>query len=188
MFRVIAFALTVFAVVPVAAAQEVTSCSRVEPSGERTLCIEVELAAPPEEVWRLWAEPSQLRTWLAPVVAIDLRPGGTMEASYDPAGRLGSDNNILNRIVAVTPGRSFAMQVARAPNGFPHADDVRELVTFIELEPAGNGTRVRVSMFGYREGAAFDELYAFFERGNAWTLRKLRERIADGPVDWTAQQ
>lgn len=139
-------------------------------------------------VWALWSESGQLATWMAPVAAVDLRPGGLMEAAYDPAGAIGDLNNVLNRVVDVDPLRSFSIRVERAPPGFPHADVVRELVTRIELAPLSeNSTRVRVSMSGYGDTAAFNELYAFFARGNAWTLQKLRERIVDGPVDWTRQ-
>lgn len=172
---------------PAALAEGVADCSRMETGGARTLCVEAEVPASLAEVWALWAESDQLSTWMAPVAAIELRPGGMMEASYHPAGRIGDAGNILNRVVAVTPMQSLSIQVERTPPGFPHADVVRELVTVIEFEPLStNATRVRVSMTGYREGAAYDELYAFFARGNAWTLQKLQERVVDGPVDWRA--
>ena len=48
--------------------------------------------------------------------------------------------------------------------------------------------RVRVVMSGFGEGAAFDALLAFFERGNAFTLETLARRISDGPTDWTRAQ
>lgn len=189
MWRVISVLLAVTLFIPSARAEAVTECSRVEPSLERTLCFETVVPADATAVWALWSQPEQLRTWLAPIASIEMRPGGMMEAAYDASGRLGDASNILNRVVAVTPQRSFAIQVARPPPGFPHPDEVRELVTFIEFEPlSASSTRVRVSMLGYREGAAFDELYAFFARGNAWTLAKLNQRIVDGPVNWSAPQ
>lgn len=188
MWRIVLVCAAFFLGISSACAEPVTECSRVEPSGERTLCFQSVVPSDAATVWALWAEPALLRTWLAPVATIDLRPGGMMEAAYDASGRLGAERNILNRVVSVAPMRSFAIQVARPPPGFPQPDAVRELVTLIEFESAGAAsTRVRVSMFGYREGAAFDELYAFFARGNAWTLTKLQERVVDGPVDWTRQ-
>ena len=188
MWRAIWLFAAIILTMPGAWAEPVSDCSRVEPSLERTLCLEVTVPANASAVWALWSAPEQLRTWLAPVATIELRPGGMMEATYDASGRLGDDSNILNRIVSIAPQHSFAIQVARPPPGFPHPDEARELVTFIEFEPVdAASTRVRVPMFGDREGVAFDELYAFFARGNAWTLAKLRERVADGPVDWTLQ-
>jgi uncharacterized protein YndB with AHSA1/START domain len=185
MRRLVALIVIVFAAVPAAWAQQTSDCSRVLANGERTLCVEIVVQADVAEVWSLWAEPSQLQTWLAPIAAIDMREGGMMEASYDASQPLGDERNILNRVVSVEPMRAFALQVERAPPGFLHADEVGELVTVVALEPAGDGaTRVRVSMHGFRMGAAYDDLYAFFARGNTWTLQKLGERIAAGPVDW----
>lgn len=174
---------------PALAQTAVQDCSRTEPGGERTLCHEVVVETSSAEVWRLWASDEGLRSWLAPVAAIDLRPGGAFETSYDPAGQIGAANNIRNRVVAVVPERLLVIQVARAPPGFPHADEARELTTLIEFEPIdANTTRVRGSMLGYRAGEAFDALYAFFERGNGYTFTKLQERVANGPVDWAEER
>lgn len=164
-----------------ALAQEAASCSRVEPSGERTLCREVVVDAPAAEVWRLISTSEGLRSWAAPVAAIDLRVGGEFESSYDPDGRIGAPGNIHNRVVAFAPGEFLVMQVAQAPPGFPHADVVGKLATVLSLEAVdATHTRVRVTMLGYREGAAFDALYQFFDAGNAYTLNKLRDRVAEG--------
>lgn len=172
-----------------AVAQEVRDCSRMEANAERTLCHEIVVVAPVVEVWRLWTTDAGLRSWLAPVAAIDLRPGGLFETSYNSASRIGDANNIRNRVIAFTPERLLVIQVAQAPPGFPHADDVRELTTLIEFEPIdAHTTRVRGSMLGYRAGQAYDDLYAFFERGNAYTFAKLQERVANGPVNWAAQR
>jgi hypothetical protein len=77
-------------------------------------------------------------------------------------------------VLAFTPERLLVIQIANAPPGFPHADLARELTTALELEPVDAGhTRVRVTMRGYRSGPGFDELYAFFDRGNAATLAAL---------------
>lgn len=189
MIRSIICALALFWAATPVFAQDVRDCSSAASGGERILCFEAELPAPVADVWALWAESEQLSTWMAPVAAIDLRPGGMMEASYDPHGRIGAAGNILNRVVAVTQMQSLTIQVERAPPGFPHPDEVRELTTAIELQPIGaDTTRARVSMTGFRDGAAFDELYAFFARGNAYTLQKLHERVVNGPENWEQRQ
>lgn len=166
---------------------QVRECSRAEADGARTLCHEIELGAPAADVWALFATSDGLRSWMAPVVAIDARAGGMMEASYTPSARIGDVGNILNRIAAISPGERLAISIARAPPGFPHADIAGELTTLIELEPIDAArTRVRVTMRGYRQGEGFDVLYRHFNAGNAWTLRKLEERVRTGPVDWSA--
>lgn len=177
---VLAFASPAFA--------DVTVCSRTEPAGERTLCHEAVIGASAHDAWALFSTSEGLSSWLAPVVAIDLRPGGTFETSY--AGRaIGDGRNIRNRVVAFAPESLLVIQVAQAPPGFAHAEEVRTLTTVIAFEPVdATHTRVRVSMLGYREGAAFDALYGFFDAGNAWTLNKLAERAERGPVDWTQER
>lgn len=167
----------------------VSDCSRAEPSGERTLCHETIAPASAADVWALWATAEGFSSWAAPVAAVDLRPGGLIETSYDANARIGDSGNIRNRVIAVEPRRLLVIQIADAPPGFPHADAARELSTLIELEALSlTETRVRVSMMGYRSGEDFDALYAFFARGNAWTMEKLRERIAQGPTDWRAER
>jgi len=169
------------------AAAQTVECSRVEASGERTLCHEVVLPASAAEVWALWATTDGLASWVAPVAAIEPAPGGMFESSYDRNARIGDAGNIRNRVVAIVPQRLLVIQIAAAPPGFPHVEDARELTTLIELEPLGaRETRVRVSMLGYREGAGFDALYAFFARGNDFTLQQLRRRVTQGPTDWAA--
>ena len=179
----------VFALVAPAAAHEAVDCSRTEASGERVLCAEIVVGAQSDEVWALWADPEQLSTWLAPVAAIDMRAGGLMETSYNAAQPLGDPRNIVNRVVSVEPGQAFALQIERAPPGFPHADEARALLTTVAIESAGDGeTRVRVQMRGFGDGAAHDALYAFFARGNGWTLEQLHKRVSDGPTDWRAAE
>lgn len=166
----------------------VRNCSRTEPSGERTLCHESVVAASAADVWALWTTAEGFSSWAAPVAAVDLRAGGLIESSYDVNARIGDAGNIRNRVVAVEPQRLLVIQIANAPVGFTHADAARELTTLVELEALSpTETRVRVSMMGYRSGEDFDALYAFFARGNAWTMEKLRERIAQGPTNWRAE-
>lgn len=188
MKHLLAALAAVCALVAPALAHEAADCSRTEANGERILCAEIVVGAPPADVWALWAEPRQLSTWLAPVASIDMRAGGLMETSYDAAQPIGDPRNILNRVVSVEPGRGFALQIERAPPGFPHADEASSLVTTIAIELAGDGdTHVRVRMRGFREGVAYDELYAFFARGNAFTLQQLHKRVSDGPMNWQAE-
>jgi uncharacterized protein YndB with AHSA1/START domain len=173
---------------PASAQTPIGHCSRTEASGARTLCHETVLDAPVSEVWSLWATADGLRTWAAPVIAIEARPGGLWESSYNRAAHIGDAGNIRNRIIAAQPNALLIMQVAAAPPGFAHANEVRELLTVIELDPVdANHTHVRISMHGYRDSAAFDELYRFFDWGNAYSLEKLQQRIAGGPVDWDAE-
>jgi len=170
-----------------AAAQTVSSCPI--PSGARWLCHEVVLSAPSDDVWTLWTTTDGLSSWVAPIAAIDPVAGGVFETSYDASARLGDAGNIRNRVIAILPEHMIVLQIDQAPPGFPHAEAARELITQIDVERlSASETRVRVVMSGFGEGAAFDALLAFFERGNAFTLETLARRISDGPTDWTRAQ
>jgi uncharacterized protein YndB with AHSA1/START domain len=178
------FALAFVCLASPAHAQEVTRCD----GGERMLCHEIVVAAPAGEVWRLISTAEGFSTWAAPVVAIDLRVGGAFETSYDRTARIGDAGNIHNRVVAFAPETLLVIQIADAPPGFPHGAEARELTTVMAVERVDDAhARLRVSMLGFREGEAFDALFAFFDRGNAWTLQKLNERVTAGPVDWTRE-
>lgn len=155
-----------------------------EAAGERILCHAMVVPMAPAEVWRLISTSEGWQSWAAPVAHVDLRTGGGIETSYNPAGRIGDAGNIRNRVIAFTPERLLVIQIADAPPGFPHADLARELTTALELEPLGAGqTRVRITMMGFRDAPGFDALYDFFDRGNAFTLTKLSERAERGPLD-----
>jgi uncharacterized protein YndB with AHSA1/START domain len=160
-----------------------TSC--VVASAPRALCHELVVPASAADAWALMTTTDGLASWLAPVVAIDLRIGGDWEASYTPGARLGDAGNIHNRVLSFLPERMLSIAIAEVPTGFPHADAARQLWTVMAFEPVdATHTRVRVAMLGYAEGEAFDVLRGHFERGNSYTLIKLRERIVDGPTDW----
>lgn len=171
-----------------ASAQAVWGCAAAPDTGAaRALCHEVTVPISVSEAWSLWTTNEGLASWLAPVAFIDPVAGGLFETSYERGAQRGDAGNIHNRVVALTPERLLALRIEAAPPGFANLQEARTLVTRIEFEPAGAAeTRVRVVMEGYREGAAYDALMAFFERGNAFTLEALHRRATGGPVDWTA--
>lgn len=163
------------------------TCSR-QAANERVLCHTIVAPASAGEIWALISTAEGWRSWAAPVAPVDLRTGGVIETSYSETARIGDAGNIRNRVVAFTPERLLVIQIASAPPGFPHADIARELTTAIELEPVdASHTRVRITMMGYRDAPGFDALYAFFDRGNAFTLSKLAERVERGPAEQAQQ-
>lgn len=138
-----------------------------------------------DSVWKAYTTAKGLRTFVAPVVDIDLRVGGIREASYDPDARVGDDGNILNEFLAYLPQEMLAMRVKRTPTGFPFPEVVKELWTVIHLDELGERrVRVTATMLGFEAGEPWDTLYETFERDNATELRRLVERFDSGPVNW----
>lgn len=89
-----------------------------------TLTIVSELAAPPERVWQVWADPRQLErwwgppTWPATFTAHDLVPGG--RAAYVMTGPDGEQAHGWWRVLAVdAPGRWSSTTASRTAAGLP---------------------------------------------------------------------
>ena len=165
--------------------QDVTNASFVLPGGERVLRHEGVLAAPLEEVWKTFTTADGLRTFLAPVVALDFRIGGKWEVSADPHGQLGDPGNIVNEVISFLPLSMISVRVARPPSTFRHPEIVTQVWTVYQFERVGaDRTRLTVSMAGWKTGTDWDETYAFFERGNAYTMAQLQKRFTDGPKRW----
>ena len=90
----------------------ITTCSRAEADGSRTLCHEAVLPTSADVIWRRLLATDGLSSWLAPVAAIDLRIGGIREASHQPDERIGDVRNIRNRVLSY-----LACRLARAAGG-----------------------------------------------------------------------
>jgi uncharacterized protein YndB with AHSA1/START domain len=82
-----------------------------------------------EEAWRVVTEPDELEQWLAPEVEIDLVEGGRVVVRERDAERHGT-------VVEVDPPRRWVFT-------WEDGGD-RESTVEISLEPAREGTRVRV--------------------------------------------
>jgi uncharacterized protein YndB with AHSA1/START domain len=82
--------------------------------------------ATPPEVWSALTNPASMARWLAPVVAADLSPGGTIELSLDGGAALRAT------VIAVEEGRLLELD-------WPGPNDTRSVVRF-ELRTEGDGT------------------------------------------------
>jgi uncharacterized protein YndB with AHSA1/START domain len=135
----------------------------------------VVIAAPAAKLWRAFVDPAEFKRWNSPVMAIDLRVGGTLEASYDASKPLGDPDNIKNRIITFIPERLLVLQNVQAPHGLAHADLFQRIVTVVEYEPLGpDRTRVTFSCTGWATDPESAKLYAFFERDDAMLLEKMK--------------
>ena len=82
----------------------------------------------------------------------------------------------------------LSIRVARTPPGFAHGDVAKAVWTVIEIADLGQGrSRVSTSMCGWKTGADWDAVYAFFEQGNT-IVRALRDYLNKGRDDVTGRQ
>jgi uncharacterized protein YndB with AHSA1/START domain len=170
-------------------AQIIDDESYVSGTGERVQRLGTTLDAPVEQVWDLLSTSNGLRSWMAPVVEIELRNGGRWEASYDPTQEIGEPGNIINEVVAFIPGRLLVLRVDRAPRDYPlELELVRETRAIFELESLDDQrTRLTVSGVGYGSGSAWDSIYRVGLYGNRASLAELHKRIETGPRSWASE-
>jgi uncharacterized protein YndB with AHSA1/START domain len=167
--------------------KDVSNTSFVEPDGDRSLQLSIDVPAPPKAVFDAFTTSEGFSSWAVPLAKVDLRVGGMIEASYDANAKLGDPNNIKNGIIAYVPDRLLIIHNVQAPTGFVDSALFQKTVTIIEFTAVdANTTHVTLTNAGYGKGAGFDDVYSHFEWGNAYTLHELRARFVNGPTDWAA--
>lgn len=134
--------------------------------------------APVAEVWSAFATSEGLRSWMAPHADIDLRVDGLMRANYKPEGALGDGSTIVNKVLSFEPLRMLSMRVAKAPDDFPFPAAIQDMWTVIYFDALADAkTALRVVSMGFTADEESQRMKAFFERGNAFTLKKLQEKF-----------
>lgn len=158
--------------------------TRVNLGTDRSLSWELVVPARIGAVWRAWTEGDEVATWASPGGYVELRPGGAWEAHFEPDRPPGQRGSDANEIVHFVPERMLILR-AGAPQRFP---TVRaERTTFVvTLTSVGEGhTLVQASQTGWKEGAEWDEAFAYLARANAVWLDWLHQRFTTGPIDWS---
>ena len=129
----------------------------------------INLATP--EVWKLFTTSAGYQRIGVAQAEVDLKVGGTIRTHYDPKGRLGDANTIVNQILAYEPERMLALRLKQAPANFAHKDAIDTIWTVIYLNPAGEGmTQVRIVGLGYNDSPASQATAKFFAEANRSTL------------------
>ncbi len=135
--------------------------------------------APPKNVWAAFTTKEGQESWMVAHSEVELKVGGLMRAHYDPKGAIGDPRTIENTIISYDPGRMLSIRVTKAPEGFPFPNAVKGMWTVIYFEAAGpRATRVRFVGLGFGGDEESKKMRSFFDKGNAYTLKKLQERFA----------
>ncbi len=137
------------------------------------------IEAPVAAVWDALATKAGQESWNVAHADIDLKVGGKMRTHYDAKGVIGDANTIENLILAFEPRKMLAIKVGQPPENFPFKKAIRDVWHVMYLEEVGtNRTRLRVAGLGYGSDEESAKLRGFFEKGNAYTLKKLQEHFA----------
>jgi hypothetical protein len=152
-------------------------------SADRVLRTETLIPVSSDAVWRAFSTEQGLVEWVAPVVAIDLRAGGSLLTHYDPNASIGDPGTITTGILNFLEREmiTFKVELNETFSERLQAEDVT-LQEIVQIKSEGeNSTRVISSMVGWGTGPEWDAAYRFFVTGNEWTYRQLREALA--PVE-----
>jgi uncharacterized protein YndB with AHSA1/START domain len=121
----------------------------METTTENAVEREIEIAASPETVWEFLVDPDKLARWFGTRASLDPRPGG--EYRVDVIG-----GHIANgRFVELDPPRRLVHTFGWEPEGgqdnaVPPGSSTIE----IELEPSGDGTRLKFRHYGLPDADA----------------------------------
>lgn len=127
--------------------------------------------APVAEVWRIFTTAEGYKATGVTLAEVDLRIGGEIRTHYDPKGKLGDAETIVNEILAFEPERMLAIRIKQAPANFPYRDAKDGTWSVLYFSPAGEGmTQVRIVGLGYNDTPQSQAMRKFFEAGNRWTL------------------
>jgi uncharacterized protein YndB with AHSA1/START domain len=137
------------------------------------------VAAPLDAVWTALTTKKGQESWMVAHSEIDLKIGGRMRTHYDRKGTIGDAKTIENMILSYDPKRMLSFKVSKSPEGFPFPSAVKNMWTVIYFEAnSPKTTRVRIVCLGFGDDEESKKMRAFFDRGNAFTLKKLQERFA----------
>ncbi|MEX2045533.1 MAG: SRPBCC domain-containing protein [Chloroflexota bacterium] len=104
----------------------------------------IRIAARPETVFRLLIDPKEYVRWKGKVAELEPRPGGTYSVDFIEKGL------VVGKYVEVVPGRRVVFTWGWDGNEVvPPGSSTVE----IDLEPDGEGTRLRLVHRGLPEGA-----------------------------------
>jgi len=142
------------------------------------------VAAPVGDVWAAFTTGKGQESWMVAHSEVELKVGGRMRTHYDPKGVTGDPKTIENEIICYDPGRMLSIKVSKPPEGFPFPNAVRSMWTVIYFEVVSpRTTRVRIVGLGFGDDEESKRMRAFFDRGNAFTLKKLQERFTPKTSD-----
>jgi uncharacterized protein YndB with AHSA1/START domain len=150
-----------------------------------TLVVTSVFTAPPERVWRLWADPRQLERWWGPdpypatVVDHELRPGG--HVSYFMTGPEGDQHKGYWRVLEVDPPRRLVFEDGFADDsGEPDADlPVSRAEVTIEIVDAAR-TRMTITS-AYDTTADLEQVLAMgMEEGIRAAVEQIDALLAEG--------
>jgi hypothetical protein len=154
---------------------QVTNSSYVTQYRDKALQQSIIIPMDKKEAWKLFTTEEGLKKWIAPVTAIEMKVGGYIKTNYDKNKSADDSTSIRLGIINYLEYEMMTLKV-NLNNSFPaevkeRDNNLQEIIQFID---AGNGkTKLISTMLGWGQGASWDKVYSFFEKGNDWTYNEI---------------
>lgn len=129
---------------------------------------EIEIKASPERVWRALTTPEELGAWFQVKVEGDIAAGQEVWMTSLHEGYVGQRFRVL--FVELTPFVRVAWEwhPGEVEPDFDYSQEKRTTVTFT-LEPAGAGTRLRMSETGFDAISLARRAKVYKDNSQGWT-------------------
>lgn len=136
-----------------------------------------EVDASLQDTWDAFTTKKGIESWMVPIAEVDLRVGGTIKTNYNKEAGIGGPGTIVHHILSLEPMRMISSRFD-APENAQIAKIAEKSwgITYFDAIDADH-TRITLVSCGYGEGPEWDRARAFFEKGNAWTLDKLKQKF-----------
>ena len=131
-----------------------------------------------DQVWAAFTTNEGLKHWWAPLVNIDFKIGGVIQASYNPQGTLGDAATINNTILSYDTNRMLSYHCTKSPAGFPFANAIQEIwaVFYFDAETPQR-TKITFVENGYSQSEESKQMREFFRVGNAQVFANLKKHL-----------
>ncbi len=149
----------------------------VESSDDGQLIVKetVTIAAAIKDVWQAYTTSKGYAQWAAAAAEVDLRPGGSIRATYRADGDLTGDDIITLHIVNFVPERLLTLK-AEVSTNWPEIlqRDAKNLYSVVLFESLGpKKTRITSYALGYTDSPELRQMLKFFEQANHGLYKKL---------------
>jgi uncharacterized protein YndB with AHSA1/START domain len=156
----------------------VGSARAAAPADPNALMREAIFNGPHDILWHLLTTNDGVESWLAPHADVDLRVGGLVRTNHVPEGKIGDPMTLVNRIVALSPGKSVSLRVDQTPEGYPMASFVEGTWYELSVDPLANDrTRLRCVGHGFPAGPAAYMVRPMFEQAADMVFEHLRAAV-----------
>lgn len=142
----------------------------------------LEVNVPLQKVWDAYTTKTGWQSWIAPVVEIDFKIGGTIQANYTKTAKIGDPGTTQLHIINYIPNSLITLQ-AELTDNFPAfmKEDSTHLYNIIQFETIKeNKTRIISYGLGYKKNKEYLKLMNFFITANETSFMQLITYLETG--------